>query len=193
MLRKAGRHGLAATLLLGCALAALAQPPLPTPSRAGDLIFRTGTEGISQAVLAVDQGSYSHVGMLVGGPEHWQVLHATPAERPDARDAVVLDTLDFFLAPERAHAFAVFHLPTATPLQRQHAVTWALAQQGRPFHILDNQQGTYCTTLVWKAWQQAGLDLQVQFTSVQLPLLSGRYLLPSALAASPLLQRLQMP
>ena len=163
---------------------------LPAQTQAGDVIFRQGTEAVSHLVRAIDQGVYSHVGLLVGTPGAWQVIHATPAERAGQRDAVVLDSLEFFLAPERARAFAVYHVTAGQPAQRQQAVTWAVAQQGRPFAVQEQGNSIYCTTLVWQAWQRAGLDWQTPFTAVDLPLFRGRYLLPSSLAASPRLQRL---
>lgn len=189
MLRTA--HTTATLVAVFFCTASLAQlPTLPPQAQAGDLIFRTGTEGISHAVMAIDQGLYSHVGVLIGNAARWQVLHATPAERPSSPDAVVLDELSFYLHPQRASAFQVFHVRAASAQQRQRAVDWALAQKGRRFHMLDPAQGTYCTTLAWDAWAQAGITLPVQRTQLALPLLSGTYLLPSALAASPRLQAL---
>ncbi|UUC94014.1 MULTISPECIES: hypothetical protein [Comamonas] len=82
---------------------ALAMPPLPPQAAPGDLIFRRGTEHVSHLVQAVDHGDFSHVGMLVGRPGQWKVLHATPSERPGQADAVVLNSLDFFLDARRAH------------------------------------------------------------------------------------------
>ena len=63
---------------------------------------------------------------------------------------------------------------------------------GVPFQVQEQAPGNgiYCTTLVWQAWQRNGLDWQVPFTRVDIPWFRGRYLLPSALAASPRLQRL---
>lgn len=184
--------GLGALLLTAALPAQAGAPPLPAPARAGDLIFRQGTEAVSHLVRAVDQGVYSHVGLLVGGPGHWQVLHATPSERAGAPDAVVLDSLDFFLDPARARAYAVDQVQGASATLREQVVAWALAQRGRPFALReDDVHGSiYCTTLVWQAWQRLGLDWQVAFTRVELPLLGGSYLLPSALARSPRLQRL---
>ena len=45
---------------------ALAWAQLPPQAQAGDLIFRQGTEAVSHMVRTVDQGLYSHVGLLVG-------------------------------------------------------------------------------------------------------------------------------
>ncbi|MCZ2106140.1 MAG: hypothetical protein LC106_01965 [Burkholderiales bacterium] len=167
-----------------------AQVQLPAQAQAGDIIFRQGTEAVSHLVRAIDQGTYSHVGLLVGQPGAWQVIHATPAERPGQRDAVVLDSLEFFLSPERARAFAVYRVTAGQAIQRQQAVTWAVAQQGRPFAVQEQGNSIYCTTLVWQAWQRTGLDWQAPFTAVDVPLFRGRYLLPSSLAASPRLKQL---
>ena len=168
---------------------AFAMPPLPPQAAPGDLIFRRGTENVSHLVQAVDHGDFSHVGMLVGRPGQWQVLHATPSERPGQADAVVLDSLDFFLDAQRAQAYRLYQV-ASDPGTRERAVAWAMAQQGQPFQLLGSDQGIYCTTLVWRAWLQSGADLEVVFTEVELPILGGRYLLPSSLSRSSRLRAL---
>lgn len=184
-----------ATLLCGPVSAETVHAPdspgLPPGAKAGDLIFREGTEAVSAAVLSVDGGPYSHVGMLLGSPGQWQVIHATPAEVPGRDDGVVIDALAFYLAPARALAYAVFQVD-ADPAQRAAAVQAAHARLGAPFRLAD-PAGTYCTELVWAAWQAAGVDLDVRFTALALPLLAGDYLLPGELAASPRLQPLAAP
>lgn len=172
------RLAMAAVMALSacCAGLAFATPQLPPQAAPGDLIFRQGTENVSQLVQAVDGGDFSHVGMLVGRPGHWQVLHATPSEREGQPDAVVLDSLDFFLGVQRAQAFRLYQV-TADPGTRERAVAWAMAQQG-------SGQGVYCTTLVWQAWLQSGVDLEVVFTEVELPIFGGSYLLPGKLLRS---------
>ena len=169
---------------------ALAQPALPLSAQAGDLIFRRGTEGVSHMVLSMDRGLYSHVGMLVGERGSWKVVHATPSEKAGQADGVVLDSLEFFLAPQRSQAFVVYSPKNVSADQRRRAVQWALAQQGRGFEIVAANKGIYCTTLVWQAWTQAGLDWPVATTEVTLPVLKGHYLLPSALQTSAQMQRL---
>lgn len=162
---------------------AFAMPPLPPQAAPGDLIFRRGTENVSHLVQAVDRGDFSHVGMLVGRPGQWQVLHATPSERPGQADAVVLDSLDFFLDARRAQAYRLYQV-ASDPDTRERAVAWAMAQQGKPFQLQGDAEALYCTTLVWQAWQQGGMDLGVVFTKVELPVLGGRYLLPGKLLHS---------
>lgn len=185
------RLATAAVMVLSacCAGLAFATPPLPPQAAPGDLIFRRGTENVSQLVQAVDGGDFSHVGMLVGRPGQWKVLHATPSEREGQPDAVVLDSLDFFLDVRRAHAYRLYQV-TAEPGARERAVAWAMAQKGQPFQLLGSDQGIYCTTLVWRAWLQSGADLEVVFTEVELPILGGRYLLPSSLLRSSRLRAL---
>jgi len=166
----------------------LAPPDLPIAAQAGDLIFRRGTEPVSMGVLAVDGGAFSHVGMLLGEQGAWQVLHATPAEVPGRADGVVVDSLAFFLNPARSSGYAVYRVE-ATDAQRQHALQAALGEHGKPFLVAD-AAGTYCTLLVWDAWRQAGVNFEVNFTDVQVPLLTGRYLLPSQLRRSARLREL---
>ena len=173
--------------LLGASVWAAGPSTLPPGAQQGDLIFREGTELVSEAVLAVDTGGFSHVGMLVGTPAHWQVVHSTPSEVPGRPDGVVLDDLAFFTDPVRSRRALVYHVPEATQQQRQAAVDSALAGLGTPFSFA-SAHSVYCTTLVWQAWRDAGLDLEVAFTSLALPLIAGDYLLPGVLSQSKHLQ-----
>ncbi|MDR1529371.1 MAG: hypothetical protein LBS40_03080 [Burkholderiales bacterium] len=152
----------------------------------GDLIFREGTEWVSEAVRIVDDGPFSHVGMIVGSEGRWQVLHATPAERPGGSDIVILDDLAFFIAPERSRHFAVYRVWANTD-QSEKAVRYLRSQLGKTFSIGNDEKDLYCTTLVWRAWQAAGVDLKTPFTYLNIPLISGEYLLPNVLSRSPLL------
>lgn len=154
------------------------------PSAApGDMIFRQGTEAVSDLVIAMDNSSYSHVGMLVGGPNNWQVLHAIP------EGGVVLDPLNRFVAPQHASSHAIYHIE-ASPVQRQQAVAFAESRLGEPFRITASKTnigaGTYCTLLINDAWLAAGLDLKASFKQINMPLARGDFLLPSGLQASPL-------
>ncbi|MDN3525277.1 YiiX/YebB-like N1pC/P60 family cysteine hydrolase [Halomonas sabkhae] len=155
-----------------------------SPPSAGDLVFRQGTEPISDAVMALDQGGYSHVGLLVGQPNEWQILHAVPD------DGVTLEPLAEFTAPDNASHYAVLQVD-ATPVQRSNAIAYAFSRLGLPFKILpadaSRGSGIYCTLLIHDAWAAAGLDLQAPFKNINMPLARGRYLLPSGLMDSPVL------
>jgi len=193
------------------ALAAPLPISLPAGTQSGDLIFRAGTEPVSDAVMLVDKGSeFSHVGMLVHGVAHstgyrtehraennaWYVVHAVPSEVTGRPDGVVMDALEFFTDPARAKHYAVFHV-RASQAQRRHAKALAYTALGRGFSFADDYtrdtEGTYCTVLVWHIWQTAGVDLDTPFTWLAVPFMSGHYLLPSALQHSAQLQRLSLP
>lgn len=162
----------------------------------GDLIFRIGDGWQSEVVRGMEKNRqeekrgdpYSHVGMLVGSPEHWQVVHAVPAEMPGRTNAVVRDDLDFFLSPERARGVAIYRV-AATAASRAAAVEYVLQRLGKPFRIVENDhEGLYCTTLVWAAWQRAGVDLGARFEHLAVPLSAGDYLMPHSLRTAPGLQ-----
>ena len=161
----------------------------------GDLIFRIGNSVESDVVRGMARNPsekrgdpYSHVGMLIGSPARWQVLHAVPSEIPGRPDAVVKDDLAFFLGPERTHGIAIYRV-TAEGATRSTAVNHALTRLGTPFRIVENDtEGQYCTTLVWRAWQRAGVELGVYFEHLNIPFAEGAYLLPHSLRNSPRLR-----
>lgn len=158
-------------------------------ARPGDLIFREGNEAISDMVLAMDEGRFSHVGLLAKQEGKWVVIHATPSEIEGRADGVVIDPINFFISPQRSRHYAVYRVE-ATDDQREHAVRWAKEQVGTPFSVLA-PVGIYCTTLVWEAWLEAGVNLEVQFTHLAIPLAKGDFLLPSGLLSSPKLTLLK--
>jgi cell wall-associated NlpC family hydrolase len=169
----------------------------PEGLQEGDLIFRIGTHWRSEAVRsaghmkdekAQDPDPYSHVGFLVGSSKHWQVLHSTPAEKAGRSDGVVLDDLAFFAAPERARGIALYRV-AADADERAAAVRFARSRLGTPFQLVDNDtEGNYCTTFVWRAWREAGVDLGARFERIRVFFDSAHYLFPPALRRSPLLK-----
>ncbi|CBV41377.1 YiiX/YebB-like N1pC/P60 family cysteine hydrolase [Halomonas elongata] len=166
-------------LLALCLLAGTCQASQLLP---GDLVFRQGTEPVSEAVMVMDDNRFSHVGMLAGQPDDWQVVHAVP------EGGVISEPLADYIAAEHARQFAYFRVK-ATDAQRQSATDFAEANLGVPFTLLDAGvpgNGTYCTLLIRDAWQAAGIDLQAKFKHLNLPLYPGDFLLPSGLLASPL-------
>ena len=157
--------------------------------REGDVIFRIGSEWQGFAVRSVaGRGDpYSHVGLVIGTPAHWQVLHSVPSEHPGQPDVVVLDDMDFFLASKRTRAVAIYHV-TASDKAHANAVLNAKKRIGSPFRIVANDtEGQYCTTFVWRAWREAGVDLGVRFNQLNVPFAAGEYLSPHSLRISPLL------
>jgi len=150
---------------------------------------------------------FSHVGILIAASElppellaaaylalppesDWFVLHATPSEVEGRPDSVVLDSLRFFTSAELSKGHAVYRVANADAAQRRTALTAALGQLGQPFSLTD-ESGTYCTELPYAAWLSAGVNLDVHFKRLAIFLFAPRdFLFPSALMASPRLERL---
>jgi len=118
-----------------------APPVIPHGAQSGDLIFRKGTEAVSDLVRSLDSdGEFSHVGILIAANEvapellaagdfplgsEWLVLHATPSELESRSDSVVLDSLSFFTSPKRSTGHAVYRVANADPAQRRATVATA--------------------------------------------------------------------
>jgi len=187
---------------------------VPHGAQSGDLIFRKGTEAVSDLVRSLDQcaslggdGEFSHVGLLIAasdlsvefiGHAHelapcesaWFVLHATPSEVAGRTDSVVLDSFSFFISPKLSKGHAIYRITDTETGQRRAAMNAALAQLGQPFSLTD-ENGTYCTELPYAAWLSAEVDLDVRFKHLAIFLFAPRdFLFPSALMASPKLERL---
>ena len=150
--------------------------------QSGDLIFREGTEPISDLVTQTEENTYSHVGMLYKNQNQWFVIHATPPEVKGRSDGVVIDPLYFFIAKERSKHYAIYKV-TGSLEQHQQALVLTLKELNKPFR-LNESEGTYCTLLVYRAWQIAGVNLEPKFTHITMPFLEGDYILPKDLIAS---------
>lgn len=148
----------------------------------GDLIFREGTEPISDLIVQSEKNTYSHVGMLYKKQNQWFVIHATPPEIKGRADGVVIDPLTFFIAKERSKHYAIYKVK-GTAKQHQQALTYTLAELNKPFR-LNEKEGTYCTLLIYQSWKKAGVDLEPKFTHITMPLLKGDYILPKDLILS---------
>ncbi|HSL84960.1 MAG TPA: YiiX/YebB-like N1pC/P60 family cysteine hydrolase [Thermoanaerobaculia bacterium] len=173
----------------GVGAAILAAGPRP-----GDVVFRRGCGLVSRVVLSSDPAStFSHVGIVVAGPGGLTVVHALPPTDASG-GGVVAEPLSEFLAPRAATAAALFRLRgrDARIGRRVAREALRLAEAGVPFDVrfdLATGDALYCTELVWRAYETAGVDL----VAGELDAGSGRlrassYLLPSQLEQSPHLQ-----
>jgi len=163
--------------------------------RDGDLVFRRGTGIVSQAVIAADKGgSYSHIGILIRKDSTWNVIHAVPGE-PDFKgdpDRIKMEKLATFFNKERAKTGAVMRLTIDSTRCRQaacHAVR--LYHAGILFdhqYNLNDTSQMYCTELIDYVYRQQGIDLpEGRISRVNIPGMSGDYLLPSDIQQSKLL------
>ncbi|WP_294261734.1 YiiX/YebB-like N1pC/P60 family cysteine hydrolase [Propionivibrio sp.] len=173
----------------------LAQPMVQLND--GDIIFRRGKSAVSEAVLSIDPNPiFSHVGIVVFDGTNPMVVHAVPAETEGERNAVKVEPVNRFIALDRASAIAVYRLRESNdhPSISHAAALEALrlARANTPFdtaYDLDTPDKLYCTELVWRAFRKAGMDLAPDPPRKRFLLWSGRYIPPSLLQASPLVER----
>lgn len=151
--------------------------------KSGYMIFREGTELVSDFVASSDGSEYSHVGMLYKKDENWMVIHATPSEKENQKDSVIVDELEFFIDKNRSKKFAIYEV-NATKEEYEKAVNFTLKEVGKDFHY-DEDRGTYCTLLLYRAWQKAGVKFDAKFKKINFPLLRGEYLFINGLVSLP--------
>lgn len=131
--------------------------------REGDIALRCGWGMESRAVTAKGQSTYSHAGILhrdyVNGI--WQVLHAVPGE--DEPEYLKAEPLSVFYCHERARSGAWLRVDCSDSIARQ-ATQYALwkIEQHVLFdndYLLEDTTMLYCTELVWRGYQTAGIDV----------------------------------
>lgn len=160
----------------------------------GDIVFRRTDGLLGTIVLETDRASeFSHVGIVVSVEPTAMVVHADPSPDADGAGRVMLVSLEEFLSGADASAFAVYRLRQRDSSAALRAAAWALVQarRGVPFDgalNLNDTTAVYCTELVWRAYQRAGVRLVVPGPRrVPIPFGPDTVMLVSALAASPLL------
>jgi hypothetical protein len=163
---------------------------VPEALQEGDLIFRTGHDAVSGAVLALDPAPrFSHVGILAQRDGIWVVIHSLPPEFPGDADGVRVEPLRDYLSAGNARRAAVYRLAGDSRSRARVAVMEAFAYDQKrasfdaDFDLQDHQR-LYCTELVWLAFRKAGVDLAPSPDWLDLPLRAGYYLLPSTLIRS---------
>lgn len=165
----------------------------------GDLLFRRGNEAVSEVVLGLDPGSeYSHVGIVVFEGNQPMVVHAAPAEDRHERSIVKVEPVTRFLAFDRSSGMVVYRLKKAHLISTEAIMQLAarealrLAKADTPFDSafdLNTTDQLYCTELVWYVYRKVGIDLAPHPPNKRFLLWSGRYIPPSTLQASPLVER----
>lgn len=153
----------------------------------GDIAFRRGSGAASHMVLAADnQGSYSHVGIVVCVDSVWRVIHAVPFEGQSAKDDHIYgDEVGEFFGKFKAVAGAIYRYQALDSAQITAITNYAKLHLDRttPFdhdYNLDDDSRQYCSELVWRCFLQANIDItNGERSTVTLPTMSGKYILPS--------------
>lgn len=158
----------------------------------GDLAFRRGVGLMSRAVLVADsKGIYSHVGLLKQIDGSWFVIHAVPDEPDFAGDVdrVKIDSITRFFETDRAVQGRVMRMSCSESAAREAAqIAHSMARRHVLFdhrYDLSDTTAMYCTELVEFVYRKVGVDLaEGRLSTVNVPGMRGRYLLPSDLMAN---------
>lgn len=168
----------------------------------GDIVFSCSEQGQGEAIVAATNSPYTHCGIVFRQGEKWMVLEAV--------QPVGAVPLADFLARGKIGTSRTLRLKeplTAAALERGR--TWAAAQVGKNYDVkfLWDDSQLYCSELVWKIYQHAGVELcqprrfrdfrledpkvrkmiEQRYGSVQALPKDEKVVAPSDLAGSPLL------
>ena len=168
----------------------------PPDIRPGDIVLRRGRDLASAVVLASDPASrFSHSGIVVRIGALPAIVHVLPRNSSPGSGKVLIEPFSEFTAPENASEIAIYRFadPDSRIPAEASRVALTLFREEKPFDDsfrLDTPDSLYCTELVWRAFLAGGVDLvDGRFKHLSLPLKKGKFILPSTLAASPHLSR----
>ena len=143
-------------------------------------------------VQAADsEGRYSHTGILKKERGAWYVIHAVPGE-PDFKgdaDRIKMEPVERFFDAGKASRGAVMHVQADSALAcRAARSALGLFRKHLLFdhdYDLNDTTEMYCTELIDYVYRKEGIDLsEGRTTSVNIPGMSGDYLMPNDIAQS---------
>ena len=120
----------------------------------GDIVFSGSTYGQGSAIIAATRSPYTHCGIVFNQDGRLMVLEAVQPVR--------VASLADFMARGGKEIFTARRLKTTVPpAAYQKARGWAVAQIGRDYDVRFgwDDKKLYCSELVWKVYQQAGVEL----------------------------------
>lgn len=131
-----------------------AKEPKAYDLREGDIVFSSSAAGQGEAIIAATASPYTHCGIVFVKDGRLMVLEAVQPVRAS--------TLKDFMARGKPEGFTAMRLKTnVAPEAYRKARSWAEAQIGRNYDIRFawDDGKLYCSELVWKVFQQAGVEL----------------------------------
>lgn len=190
-------------LLVACAMGMIQcssqqqKPTLDIPVnllQEGDIVFRRG-EGFTSDIVAYNDadGKYSHVGIIAKVDSNLVIVHAVPGESDDGRDIVKAVKLEDFFAPDKALKGEIMRI-TLNSEQRQNishrAIKKACSQvEFDHQYNIDDTSKLYCTELLQLLFGHIGIDLaQGRITHINVPGMTGNYIMPSDIHKNPELE-----
>lgn len=128
----------------------------------GDLIFRRGLSVESDLVcLAEKESSYSHVGMILLIDQKPHVIHSVPGEAAQSPEFIRLETVADFLSPSKASHFGFYRTLAGDSAAAEAArQAYSFYQKHYIFdndYDLSTERSLYCTELIVKAYNNAGI------------------------------------
>lgn len=122
--------------------------------REGDVVFSGSERGQGEAIIAATGSPYTHCGIVFLREGKLMVLEAV--------QPVGVVSLEDFKSRSLPGSFLARRLKTPlVPASYQNARTWAEAQIGKNYdgRFLWDDGNLYCSELVWKVYQRAGVEL----------------------------------
>ena len=129
------------------------EPNAITPQE-GDIVFSCSEKGQGEAIMAATGSPYTHCGVVFRQGGKWMVLEAV--------QPVGTVSLEDFLARGKAGTSRTLRLKAPlTPAALERGRVWASAQVGKDYDgkFLWSDSQLYCSELVWKIYQHAGVEL----------------------------------
>jgi predicted outer membrane repeat protein len=120
----------------------------------GDIVFSSSSAGQGGAIIAATGSPYTHCGIVFLKDGKPMVLEAV--------QPVGVVSLETFKSRSKPGTFMARRLKTAlTPAKFQTARTWAEGQIGKNYDLrfMWDDDKLYCSELVWKIYQKAGIEL----------------------------------
>lgn len=123
--------------------------------REGDIVFSGSPHGQGEAIIAATGSKYTHCG-IVFLDERGRICVL------EAVQPVRITPIRDFMKRDSGKVFAVKRLRTpVTPDAYRKARQWAVRQVGKDYdpRFLWDDKNLYCSELVWKIYQKAGVRL----------------------------------
>lgn len=174
----------------------------PPGLKEGDIVFTSSARGQGEAIIAATGSPYTHCGVVFEKDGTLMVLEAVQPVR-------ITPLREFIAHGEPGLCVAKRLRQPVAPADYRKAKDWAARQVGRDYDIRFgwDDQRLYCSELVWKIYQKAGVELcaprrfrdyqlerpavrriiEERFGGMERVPMDEKVVAPSDLAASPLL------
>ena len=141
----------------------------------GDVILRQGLGVDSALISKVSHSQFSHIGMVAAVSPSIVVIHATTDDDPKHLNQVIVSSLFDFVSKSKRIAVKRYFL---TEKQKREISLFLKSMLGKPFVINGEKDSLYCSTLISKALSPYIDTKKLEYSYLDLPVISGWYLFP---------------